>query len=490
MNKIKKYSYLIVIVVIFSMLLMPDFLASGDVGNAFSGNVSSNSQSTDGSGLFYIIYYIMWIVPFPFNFLIIGLIIFGGMSANSKRIDHSNSRVVNKNMTIQFKDDEIVHTLKKRDINFSKYAFITYAKECLIAFQEAMENHRILDVSVFASNELKDVVKKMIDSDTNYFYQGQEILDVSFKSYHTDETYEYIHLELFVSEYYYEQLNGVDTYGSQYQRVNHVYDVLFKRSLMCTTNTSIKPSTTNCPSCGASNCINLRGECEYCNSLIVNGDYSFVMESVVLISEVQSIYYDKYHRGRLEVLNNEEVVVNQIKLLDPDFELIQFENFASNAMISIQEAWEHRDLKMIRRYESEDLYSIHTTQIQEFMDKDLYPIIDDQNIIDVHLNRFELDGSFEYLTVIIKCQVKVYVKDKSGKVITGNSKLDRKNGYRLRFKRGSGVKTTLVESINNCPNCGAKIDLTNTGECSYCQSQVTSGQHGWIVDSYDAINKV
>lgn len=495
-KNIRQTLIVIVVAIVCLLVLTPNLFASGDVGNAFSGSISSGGSSSFGDfgGAFLGGALSMGNSGYsssgdfsPFGILItFGIIYILVSRKNSSRVRKVAQN--NKNFIVQ--DDEIVNLIKANDPNFSKYAFITYAKEVLISFQEAMESKDLTSASLICSKKAYEEIKGAIQAPTYFYYQGQEILDVSYKNYNVVENYEFVKVEVFVSLYYYETIDSKEQYGSKYKRVNHVYELEFMRNISMKTPDLATISTTNCPSCGAPNSVSTSGICEFCNNNIQTGDFSFVLNNISLISEKKSIYFKKYHYGRLHAFNREDDVVQEIQLTDKNFELKKFENFAAKTIVDIQEAWEKRDMNLIRKYESEDLFSLHQTQIQEYIDKEEFPKIDGQKILDVHLNKYELDGKYEYLTTIITCKVRVFILDKNGKVVSGNEKLDRKNGYSLRFKRGLGVQTADQSDINNCPNCGAEIELTNQGTCQFCNSNIVCGEHGWVVDSYDAINKV
>ncbi len=483
MSKKVKYSVILILFVGLIMINMDTYLAYGDVGNAFSGSASSSSSSSDGS---FIVYLLFYLIPFPWNFIVFGLL---GFWATKGINTTQNNKVSRYDNQVIYSEDSVVNAVRKTDPNFSKYAFLTYAKECLITIQESIEHNNVQEIKPFVVQEYFNLINKASNSEYDYYYQGQEILHASIKD-HYQSDYEYLVVELFVSEYYFSLVKGQEMKRSDYgQRQNNVYELTFKRKLGVLTSAN-ELKTTSCPSCGAPNAFDNHGVCEYCNSEIFTGDYSFVVTNMNTIAEKMSIYYNLYHSNRLGALNNEEEVVSQIQQVDSDFRLDQFEQFVENSFISVQEAWEDRDLDKIRHFESTDLFNIHSTQIIEFIEDRRIPKIDDQVIRDINVNRFEIDGKYEYVSVVIRATLKVYVTDEEGNVVSGNHKLDKKRGYLVRYKRARGLKSSEKTDCKYCPNCGAEIVLGEFGTCNYCGSSIVNGEHGWIMDSYEAINKV
>ena len=47
-------------------------------------------------------------------------------------------------------------------------------------------------------------------------------------------------------------------------------------------------TTMNCPNCGAALDVNHSAECEYCGSIITNGDYDWVLSSIKGIAQQSS----------------------------------------------------------------------------------------------------------------------------------------------------------------------------------------------------------
>ncbi|MEA2645746.1 MAG: hypothetical protein QOE92_829 [Chloroflexota bacterium] len=51
------------------------------------------------------------------------------------------------------------------------------------------------------------------------------------------------------------------------------------------------------------------------------------------------------------------------------------------------------------------------------------------------------------------------------------------------FQRSAGAVTVVGAGAmaDKCPNCGAPLNLNESGACSYCQAAVTSGQYDWVL---------
>lgn len=184
--------------------------------------------------------------------------------------------------------------------------------------------------------------------------------------------------------------------------------------------------------------------------------------------------------------NNENFVVQTIRRNDEDFSKNEFNVFVRDVYIKVQEAWEAKDWSGIRPFESEELFSLHSKQLQEYIDNGTTPHLDKQEILETKIADFEIDGKYEYLTVKLVATLLAYLTDKNGNVLNGSPKNRVYREYKLVFKRVHGVKTKSDEKTNttNCPNCGAPNKIASSGVCEFCNSLITTGDYGWVLNEY------
>ena len=186
---------------------------------------------------------------------------------------------------------------------------------------------------------------------------------------------------------------------------------------------------------------------------------------------------------------NEDSVISSIKENDPDFSAEAFKSYAGEVYITLQEAWEAREWRKVRNFESNSLFNMHNSQMQEYLNRKITPHLDMQNVRKITLADYHIDGNTEVLTVRLNASLIDYdTDDKTGKVISGSKTAFQNRSYRLEFIRSLGVKTVTNQSLNttNCPNCGAPTSVTSSGECEYCGSIITNGEFGWVLNKYAA----
>ena len=183
--------------------------------------------------------------------------------------------------------------------------------------------------------------------------------------------------------------------------------------------------------------------------------------------------------------DNSANVAAQIQAVDPAFSSDKFIGFAREVFMTIQAAWTAKDWKPIRPFESETLFNMHKQQLDEYIRLGKTNVIEKIGIKHCSLHEFRQDGDKEVLVVWLNAVMRDYViDDATKKVLESDPNRDWFMKYEMVFNRKSGLKTDpgrKGNSITNCPNCGAPTEVTSSGQCSYCGSVITNGEHDWVL---------
>ena len=190
--------------------------------------------------------------------------------------------------------------------------------------------------------------------------------------------------------------------------------------------------------------------------------------------------------------DNTAMVAAQIQALDPAFSSDKFIGFAREVFMTIQAAWTAKDWKPIRPFESETLFNTHKQQLDEYIRLGKTNVIEKIAIKHCSLQSFTQDGDKEVLTVVLNAVMRDYViDDTTKKVLESDPNRDWYMRYEMVFNRKAGVKTDPGKkgtSITNCPNCGAPTEVTSSGQCAYCGSVITNGEHDWVLTDIHSRN--
>ena len=179
------------------------------------------------------------------------------------------------------------------------------------------------------------------------------------------------------------------------------------------------------------------------------------------------------------------VVAEKIRAIDPNFSSDKFIGYAREVFMKIQEAWTTKDWRPIRPFESETLFNQHKQQLDEYIRSGKTNVVEKIGIKHCSLHSFQEDGDKEVLTVWLNAVMRDYViDDETKKVLESDPNRDWYMKYEMVFNRKAGLKTDPSKkgnSITNCPNCGAPTEITSSGQCAYCGSVITNGEHDWVL---------
>ena len=184
-------------------------------------------------------------------------------------------------------------------------------------------------------------------------------------------------------------------------------------------------------------------------------------------------------------IDQSPMVAGQIQAIDPDFSSDKFIGFAREVFMKIQEAWTTKNWKTIRPFESETLFNQHKQQLDEYIRLGKTNVVEKIGIKHCSLHSFSQDGDKEVLTVWLNAVMRDYViEDATKKVLESDPNRDWYMKYVMVFNRKAGLKTQPGKkgnSITNCPNCGAPTEVTSSGQCTYCGTVITNGEHDWVL---------
>lgn len=183
--------------------------------------------------------------------------------------------------------------------------------------------------------------------------------------------------------------------------------------------------------------------------------------------------------------------LEEVKKVDPNFSSDAFVSWAKEVFIRIQQAWTEQNWKIIRPFESNELFNQHNNQLQEYIKQNKINVVEKINVSNAGLREFRIDGDKEVLVLELHAVMRDYVIDaKTKNVIEGDKNRDWHMKYLMTFIRKKGVQTkvgTSNKSTTNCPNCGAPTEITSSGQCEYCDSVITTGEHDWVLNDIHSI---
>jgi hypothetical protein len=186
--------------------------------------------------------------------------------------------------------------------------------------------------------------------------------------------------------------------------------------------------------------------------------------------------------------------LDAIKTSDPGFDKDQFLERVQAAFFQLQKAWMDRNIDEGRAYMGPGLYESWKAQVDQMTAAHKKNILENLYIQGLHIVKAEHNDNFDSITVRVDASATDYeVDDQTGKEVfaVGGRKADRPFTEFWTFQRSAGAKTLVSGGVTEkkCPNCGAPLEVNESGHCKFCDAEVTSGKFDWVLTKIDQANE-
>jgi len=173
---------------------------------------------------------------------------------------------------------------------------------------------------------------------------------------------------------------------------------------------------------------------------------------------------------------------------DPAFDEAGFLNGVATSFYLVQRAWCEQLPAESRKVMADGIWLRHRTQIEEMAAAAKRNVLED-----LHIGRSELidcltDADSDSITVRIHAYSRDYdVATEGGKIVRGD-RVVRLWTEDWTFTRSSSATTKAGSGTRqNCPNCGAPLDLDAAGTCAYCKQLVMAGAYDWVLSRIEQV---
>jgi hypothetical protein len=163
-----------------------------------------------------------------------------------------------------------------------------------------------------------------------------------------------------------------------------------------------------------------------------------------------------------------------------------FEAEAKDIFLALQKAWSDGQWEALRPLETECVFQSHRFWMDEYKKQGLRNVLADVTLSRVEVVKVTRDQAYDSVT----CRMHASMRDSTvrvsdGKVVGGNPRQLRPFTEYWTFVRRPGAQRKAGDSLQQCPNCGAGIKVSQAGICEYCEAKVTNGQFGWLLSRID-----
>lgn len=203
------------------------------------------------------------------------------------------------------------------------------------------------------------------------------------------------------------------------------------------------------------------------------------------------------NRSPMQMSDTSNVNLHSLALLkekDVNFSEAAMLSKVEHLFISSQIAYANQDYEPMRPFFSNALFEQHVKQIQDKQARGERNVVSELAVLSSKLEKFSEDGHNEYLDVWLRVKYKSYIGriDNPETVVSGSKTKTFYLDFRWQFTRSAGGQTdaaTDAVKTGNCPNCGAPINLNQSGKCEYCGSVISTTEYDWVLSKIDALQQ-
>jgi len=242
----------------------------------------------------------------------------------------------------------------------------------------------------------------------------------------------------------------------------------------------------DCPNCGAP-LEAVRGtECSYCRQNVGFGRFDWMIAGFsnrtretrgpLLTSDVAesgtelSTIVDRSAAQRFEELVRK----------DPALGWQPLQSRVALIFAELQAAWSGRDALRIRPFVSDNLFQSMYYWIDLYTNERCRNVTENATILRIDLANVLSDAYFDAITLRIFASSIDYTISDDGKLLSGHRSRPRTYSEYWTLIRGTSRRGEPRRD-NSCPNCGAPLRISMTGQCEYCRVKVTSGDFDWVL---------
>jgi predicted lipid-binding transport protein (Tim44 family)/predicted RNA-binding Zn-ribbon protein involved in translation (DUF1610 family) len=153
------------------------------------------------------------------------------------------------------------------------------------------------------------------------------------------------------------------------------------------------------------------------------------------------------------------------------------------SFMGIQDAWQKKDLKEVRRWISDGVYQRYTAQFRMMNKLSQVNKLSNIKVSGIRLAKAAADGNYQSADVAVSFSMDdSFVSDKYPQ-FNENFSGDSDTEYWTFIKRNDAKKNKDLYSTDNCPNCGAPFDakMGEISRCAGCGTLTNNASYDWVL---------
>lgn len=459
----------IILFVIFCLIFVNVFARMG--GGGGDGGVGGG----DGDGLIELIFYLLWLLPEPFNFLAVFAIIIGALIISKLKKQGSILNKIDSSKIPTKQDEKGIRAFKELHPDFETNLFLEKVSKAFFDIQSAWSEKNISKVRRYITDGMYQRVntqfKMMEILGQRNIIEKLSLKNLIIDKIESDGVFDIIHVGVYASV--------KDSFISEkYPNLNSVFWEEFVEYWTFIRKNSAKSdkdiyATYNCPNCGGDLSSNLGdlSKCPYCGTITNSGEYDWVLSEIT-----QADDYRTFGARLSDFSNSLTNKLEEIAESDSDFAPQIIEDKASNGYLQIETARVLKNINYVKRFVSDSFLK----ELEKIFKNEEYFVYNR-----IYLNHASLIGALQkdnknILVVSIKLSFqRVKIENSKAKII--DPVMISKNEVMLLESDVDANPTYGSVYAYQCPSCGGTLTDTSNINCPYCGAILNSSKYDWII---------
>ena len=166
--------------------------------------------------------------------------------------------------------------------------------------------------------------------------------------------------------------------------------------------------------------------------------------------------------------------------VDHTFNEAMFLTKINNIFIKIFSAITLDNLEEVKHFMSDEIYERFAEVLAKDKQNHERHMYDELNVKTSRIeNITETENAYEIAVNLHARYMDYYLSLETGEVTRGNNSYRIDVLYHLTFTNQKKIKKTNL--VRQCPNCGASLDVDDSGFCPYCHSTYDQIDHDYVL---------
>jgi len=475
-------------------ILLNDHLfarAGGAGGGSDYGGGYGGSGSGDGDDVFYIVYSILRIVPFPYNFIVLGI---GGYIYIKLKMQESVLNQIPRNMTMAPPvSKKAYEQFKKSNPSFHEEEFLSYVRKAFTDIQAAWSRGDISPVRAMISDgvyqRFHTQLKMMELLKQSNKLEGIDNLFISVVKYRRSGKYDVVDLAIqatindnFVSELD-DRLNsgGAENFmeywsfirlhnenSSEHGQGKFTYDF----------------SPRKCPACGAEleeDMVEV-ARCKYCQTLLNSGSYHWVLAEITQPLDYAATLTKTYRGADASPMLERKTEGRE------NFSTQDIEDKASNGYLQLLSSISFNQPGMIRRFVSDQFFEKFKRNYTGDTLAFNRIFLNDVTVLARMEKTEEGQPPREVVMTAVKSTYQRVKKIQGGvEFIDKGLQTKTEVVFMERDLEVAEAKGSVYS--HQCTACGAPVKDSTEYRCSYCNETLNATSRDWIITDLQSMDQ-